>query len=213
LTIEDSCDSLIENNKDLFPNLGDYEIISLSKIMNSISGGIILHNKNAIKINNQKSNTRFNFTSEMKFGRKLIRAFFPRYNWKPLCFEHLNHALSHVEVAHIRTCLKNYHRNLQLIRHRLITIENLCGDKFNRFSNRIGPGVVVEFHENKIDAVESSLPPKSLIRHFDTSLSNDKDASYKKIVYLPLHANIDHETFEKFEDFINRNLFQIGSVY
>ena len=40
--IEDSVDSIILHKNDLFTNKGDFEIVSLPKIIGSISGGIII---------------------------------------------------------------------------------------------------------------------------------------------------------------------------
>ena len=40
--IEDSVDSIVTNYKSLFPNNGDFEIISLPKIIGSYTGGLIL---------------------------------------------------------------------------------------------------------------------------------------------------------------------------
>ena len=41
IIIDDSCDSLINDNKDLYPNKSKYEIFSLPKLIGSIAGGLL----------------------------------------------------------------------------------------------------------------------------------------------------------------------------
>ena len=213
LVIEDSCDSLVKFKEDLFPNGGDYEIFSLSKIIQSVSGGLIVHNDDgsAIRENTNNSSTRsFSF---FQFIRKLARVMFPKYRWKEIAYDHLNHRLNFIEVSVIRFCLKNYSSNLATAEKRFSEIENICGPKFMKNSNRFGPGIVIELTSDVIKPLEFRIPTNIIIRHFDTSRKNDYQSNYKEVLYAPVHSSISDKSFERIKDFIIDIYTKIEKVY
>lgn len=212
LTIEDSCDSLIENPEDVFTNNGSYEIISLSKIINSFSGGLIVHNNGVEKIYESNRFFKNNVFSYTQLFRKILRSLIPQYDWKPLGLEHLNSKLNSFEVAFIVTCLENHSRNIRLAKHRYQVVSQICGSKFKKLSNRFGPGLVIQFEGKDLDQFEFTLPKFALVRYFDTSLTNDLNAHYKQIIYMPLHSGISDTLFKEYISFITQNLSDIGVI-
>ena len=66
--IEDSVDSLIINSKSLFPNNGDFEIISLPKIIGSYTGGLIL-----VKNKEKANSLRSHIADDIELGKHQTR--------------------------------------------------------------------------------------------------------------------------------------------
>lgn len=213
LIIEDSCDSLIERSEDVLMNNGSYEIISLSKIIGSFSGGIIIHNTDAKKIYETQRFLKHSILSYIQIVRKILRSILPYRGFKPLGLEHLNQKLTSFEVAHIRTCLENYSRNIHLAKSRYDEVAKLFGSKFKKLSLRFGPGLVLQLEENNLSLLKNSLPQHALIRYFDISLSNDSYANHQQVLYLPVHSGISDTLFEEYLTFIHKNSSSIKIIF
>lgn len=197
--IEDSVDSLILNKKSLFPNNGEFEIISLPKVIGSVAGGLVLSkNKKFLDFctNEQKKNMRLGiYQSKEKFRNNSTN----NYNtW--LHFESWNTYTDSNSINNIKKCLKNYELNKDIIAQRLSTIEKILKIK-NDFKNRLGPVLPIQI--TKIKNLKR-LSKNFIVRHNSKNIS--KKEKFKKYLLLPLHFGINNKKFKDYLSLLKNNL-------
>jgi hypothetical protein len=203
--LEDSCDSLFNNDSNLFLNDGIVTIISLSKVIGTLSGALVIFNQSSELekkfrlLQNQNS-----ILGKLQFLKKVFRILLPNVFKLPLQDEHANTFLTNIELAMIRKKLHKYRENYNLNESRIKKLNNIFGREFEN-RHRIGPGVVLkisnstEFDENKV------LPIGIIRRNFNFSNSNDAEGVYQKCIYVPIHGNISDVLFIEYLDFLAKH--------
>ena len=187
--IEDSVDTLPGLNFKLFPNKGEIEIISLPKIIGSVSGGIILTDQKKIYEYAKKKQNQ-----NKKLGEDQSKKKFLLVNNKLNEFDnwYFNEAWNTFAeknmVEDIYKKMKNFNINFDIIKKRRNFLEENFDIKFKK--NRIGPVAVFPLKKNK------NINSSNLVKHFNFNMKvfNEK---YKKCYILPLHFGISDKMFFK----------------
>lgn len=199
LLIEDSCDSIILNSRDLFLNNERAAVISLPKIIGSVSGALIILNpkfENSNLINSFKLAAENNAQlGDFQFKAKIAGILNPRNfdstNW--YVNEHINSHMPINELVHIQDCLSNLDLNVATIRRRRKEIDNIFG--FQSWSDdRLGPGFIYPLlaMQEKI-VLDYGVP----VYHVDLHRENGKDSKFVKCAIFPIHMGITNLQFEK----------------
>ncbi len=198
--IEDSVDSIILDKKNLFPNNGEFEIISLPKIIGSITGGLVLSkSKKFLKFceKEQKKNVALGVYQ----ARKKFESYQNNKNFNTwLYHESWNTYVEGNCLSDIKNNLKNYDINKRIIFERLKKVNKYL-DINHYFKGRVGPVL-------PIDITKVRNPKKFyknfLIRHNSNNIS--KKIKFKKFILLPLHLGISDKRFNIFLNFLKLNL-------
>lgn len=186
--IEDSVDSIVTNNRTWFPNNGDFEIVSLPKVIGSYTGGLILC-KDSITAKTLRSllveDIDFAiYQSELRFRQALsLPMGFAR--WDDL--ESLNTSLDFNGLLNIESCLSNLQINKEIILKRLELIESkLHNYQIDR--DRLPPVYCVPI--DSIDSTDSKL----MVRNKNFSGFLDRP-DFKKVGLIPLHFRASDDLF------------------
>jgi|688.fasta_scaffold159445_2 putative PLP-dependent aminotransferase (TIGR04422 family) len=202
--IEDSCDSLLIQGAELFSNDGQVEIVSLSKVIGTLSGALVLFKESNLK---EKYRVVVHykefFLGHVQFIRKLIRIFFPDNFRFALQYEYANIYLTKLEVMLIRSAMSSYSTNFDLHKQRYFRLRAIY-DLEEIQIDRIGPGVVFKIVKPYED-LHLVNPPGIIQRKFDFSKSNDSFSNYKDCLYVPIHANVSLSTFDSYLEFISKH--------
>jgi putative PLP-dependent aminotransferase (TIGR04422 family) len=199
ILIEDSVDSLIVNKNALFPNDGNYEVFSLTKIIGSYSGGLLLcKNKNDyVKAKElQYKNMRLGFEQSYL---KYINCVKPEIinvsnNWHYREYE--NFSVDINSLDNIEECIKNYQININICQSRI----DIFKDKGLFIPEQGGRLITVALiKENDTDAVDENLT----FRMMNSSKLYDGEENYEKHILIPLHFGITSVGFEKIVSNIN----------
>ena len=187
--IEDSVDSIFIDRSTFFPNNGEFEIISLPKIIGSYTGGLVLikNKKNVdqlrsyitgnIDLGNHQSKLRFEYALHQNSGF---------LNWEDR--ENENVTLDTNALENIAGCLKNYNLNKEMITKRLESIAAKSSLKIE--SDRLPPVFCVEINDK-----HSGIDPCIMIRSKNFSGFLDRP-EFRKVGLIPLHFRADDELFE-----------------
>jgi len=187
VVIEDSVDSLILDSSTLFPNNGDFEIISLPKTIGSYTGGLILA-KDSLKAKALRSFIQENIPLGVhQSGLRLLHTTgesAPYTNWEDL--EHNNTSLDTRALLHIESCLNNFQVNKACISKRLELIGKQLPN-LNLNLKRLPPVYCV-------NVPDMGVPSEIMVRNFNTSGLLDKP-DFKKVGLIPLHFKASDELF------------------
>tara|TARA_B110000046_G_scaffold177784_1_gene205007 strand:+ start:31 stop:1002 length:972 start_codon:yes stop_codon:yes gene_type:complete len=191
--IEDSVDTIIVEKKDLFSNNGDFEIVSLPKIIGSVSGGIII-TKDANFYNFAKKEQ----VQNKRLGEYQSRRKFDDVNKKKsfntwLYHESTNTYLEYNALLNISKCLKNFQINKNVISERQKYFKN----KFNELAfkiDRLGPVIPIEYNLIKNHKL---MNEHFLLRNIHKN--KYKIDAFKKVYLLPIHFKI---TLKKFKFYL-----------
>lgn len=187
--IEDSVDSLITNKNDLFENEGDFEIISLPKIIGSVSGGIVI-TKDIIFYEYAKKEQIKN----VELGQYQSRRKFEEINKKKTFHSYFHHEstntfLEYNALLNISKNLKNFKINKNVISER----QKYFNKKFNEIAlkfDRLGPVIPIKYNLIKNH--------KLMNEHFllrSIHKNKYKIDAFKKVYLLPIHFKISHKKF------------------
>ncbi len=196
LVIEDSVDSIFKDSSSLFPNNGQYELISLPKTIGTYSGGLILiRNKQLTTTLREglKGNIELGiYQSRLKYlSAKKLNAKYS--DWSLM--EHLNTSIDENGLNNISTNLKNYTLNRSLILER---IERLSG--VNHLLNKIAntslkkgrcPSVLtipMKFIQKQAVTTDFMIRNKSSHFRFE-------NLEFSPHLLLPLHLGISNRRF------------------
>ena len=205
LVLEDSCDSLIINKSALFPNNGDAEIISLSKILGTLSGAIIVLN-DAISPKTEYMKLQYVNTilGYKQFIRKLWRILIPNYSKLALQSEYANTYLTSLELALIRHATEFFEVNFYLNNQRYLALRDIFYFRESKLF-RIGQGVVLKASSRLSYLLNLEMPAGIIRRQFDFSRSNDFENSYEECLYVPIHSGVSPYTFELYLEFVAKH--------
>lgn len=189
IIIEDSVDSIITNKNDLFHNNGDYEIISLPKIIGSVSGGIVI-----TKDINFYKHAKKEQNKNKELGQYQSRRKFEEINKKKTFHSYFNHEsintfLEYNALLNISKCLKNFEINRNLISER----QKYFKKKFNELTfkfNQLGPVIPIKYNLIKNHKL---MNEHFLLRHIHKN--KYKIDSFKKVYLVPVHFKITHKKF------------------
>lgn len=188
--IEDSVDSIVEDESALFPNNGEFEVFSLPKIFGSMYGGILL-SKNKESYNffiNERNDSTFGFFHNL---RKLTVRLSKKnlYYWS-FC-EPLNKSIPAIGISDILNKLNNWD---ELIKTRKKNIEILMqlDLPFIEFhlSKRL-PTALLLTSFNKSDEITLGLTPR-----FFTNGAAGRDQYYPIVLPIPIHSKISNSLIE-----------------
>jgi len=198
ILIEDSVDSLIVNKNALLPNDGNYEVFSLTKIIGSYSGGLLLckNKKDYVKAKElQYKNMRLGFDQSYL---KYINCVKPEIinvnnNWHYREYENFSMDINSLE--NIQRCIKNYQINIDICQLRI----NILKDK-GLFIPEQGGRLVTQalIKEDDINTVDKILT----VRMMNSNKLYDGEENYQKHVLIPLHFGITTEFFEKIVTYV-----------
>ena len=200
--IEDSVDSIIYNKSSLFINNGNFEILSLPKIIGIISGGIIITKdkkfKKFCKLEQKKNQELGKYQSFQKFMDISKKKNFNTW----LYHESWNTYMERNSLDDIISCLKNYEINKRLILQRIKYLNQKF--RFNIFNKgRLGPVVPIP---PKLIKNKKLMEKNFMLRHIN---KNEYSLSiYQKVFILPIHFKIKNSTFYKYVKILEKSLIQ-----
>ena len=190
--IEDSVDTIVEKNN-LFPNNSDFEIVSLPKIIGSVSGGIIItKDANFYKFAKKEQ------VQNKKLGEYQSRLKFDDVNKKKsfntwLYHETTNTYLEYNALLNISKCLKNFQINKSVISER----QKYFKKKYSELAfkiDQLGPIIPIKYNLIKNH--------KLMNEHFllrSIHKNKYKIDTFKKVYLLPVHFKI---TLKKFKFYL-----------
>lgn len=198
--IEDSVDSIFLNQKDLFANKADFEIVSLPKIIGSVSGGIVVSkdiNFYSFAKKQQDENLDLGkYQSKRKFEEIQKKKTF--HTW--LYHESDNTFMEYNSLININNNLKNYQKNKIIIHDRQQFIYSNFKNLFLK-SDRLGPVLPINYNSVKNHQL---MGKHFLIRQIH--INKYKVNSFKKVYLLPMHFKISEKKFEFFINILRKSI-------
>jgi len=193
LVIEDSVDSLIINSDVLYPNGGHYEIFSLSKIIGSYSGGLLLC-KNVRDYESIKELQSYDIKLGLEQSYlKYLNCTKPdaidvNNNWHYREFE--NYSMDRNSLENIEKCLSNYDINIATCKSRLKKLQEIGLFYLNQRGRLPTQAVLkVKDHDVCSDYVMTRMMNSS-------KEYNNKDV-YEKHMLIPLHFGVSQCVFDE----------------
>jgi putative PLP-dependent aminotransferase (TIGR04422 family) len=190
--IEDSCDSLVTDERYLFPNAGDFEVISLPKVMGIYSGGLLIA-RTAELADRIRPQTR-------NFGPLNEHAGLQRYlghsgQGPPFCdpnvLEWQNLCPDNTVLRAIHDNLNAFDRNRETIEGRLAYLARHASGLLSlvkqRSAGRLPPVLPVP--------LRGSAPEGIMVRHVNSGSSLVRP-DFVPCALVPLHFGVSTEQFE-----------------
>ncbi len=199
--IEDSVDSLILNNKTLFPNNGDFEIISLSKTLSLPYGAIVFcKNKdlyNELKIIRDRNKKLSKIQSILKYFSKHSQTLENYWQLMEIYNAHPGNILNNL----IKEKFKNYN---MIVEDRIKKIELLKDFiEFKIELNRLPCVIPVSYEKLDINIVSKINILKHTARHLNVNFETKK-WNLKKFLPVPIHQDISMQEIEKIKNLIRK---------
>ena len=190
--IEDSVDSIIVNKNDLFVNKGEFEIVSLPKIIGSVSGGIVI-----TKNSNFYAYAKKEQMKNKELGQYQSRGKFEDINKKKtfhtwLYHESTNTFLEYNALLDIKKNLKNFEINKKIILKRTKVFKNNF-NKISYLSKRLGPIIPIKYKSIKNHDL---MNKHFLLRRIHKN--QKKIDIFEKVYLFPIHFRITNKKFKKF---------------
>ncbi len=190
--IEDSVDTIIQDG-DVFPLHGEFEVLSLPKILGTYCGGVVLtNNKEYIKkIKNSRLDNKVLIAhqSEMKYKKQIG-------NLPPFTLpEHLevsNRGLDLFGLEHIAAHLSNYDLNLKTIQNRIDRLNT----HFDQEVIKAGLSRLPCIFPARFSQFNIAKPELFMQRQFNCSCLLD-GGQFEACWLLPLHFGVIDELFEE----------------
>ena len=188
--IEDSVDNIVKSKNDLFPNQSDFEIVSLPKVIASVSGGLVVtKNINFYKFAKKEQ------LKNIELGKYQSRLKFEEINKKKsfntwLYHESTNTFLEYNALLNLKRSLKNFQINKNIILDR----QKYFIKNFNRIilkSERLGPVILIKY-----DCIKNHKYMNKIFMIRNIHASKNKIESFKKVYLLPLHFKITDKKFK-----------------
>lgn len=188
--IEDSVDSVFVNGSSLFPNNGDFEIISLPKIIGSYTGGLLVCKSS--KLLEEISEIKGNDLSLAKYQSRLRHNYALNFDNGFAEWGHNevgNNCLDYNGLSNIYKCLANYSLNEEIILSRLDYIKGNSDNIVDFNEDRLPPVFSVD-----IQTVSKPITSDIMVRTKSYSGLIDKP-NFKKVALIPLHFGASDEFF------------------
>jgi putative PLP-dependent aminotransferase (TIGR04422 family) len=200
IIIEDSVDSLMLAGKDLFPNAGDYEVFSLSKLIGSYSGGILICKDIAnydLAKELQKKTLRLGaeqaYLKYLSYKEPDSKCTFGLWQFR----EHENFSLDINSLYNIERCLNNYEKHININLDRLEYAEKL-GLYSVSFTDRLP--IQLHLNQRHFNTDNDFV----MNRMMNTSQVYSDNEIYEKHYLVPLHFGVEQELFLKIIKSITR---------
>lgn len=193
LIIEDSVDSLIAGRQGLFPLGGQFELLSLPKLLASHAGGIVLTQRAdfAAFVAGQRAERRALGVHQSRLKHRRVLGTLGEFE-SPELLEPLNRHVDIAGLEDIRARLKNFDTNAGVIHRRVDAVRSHLGaDAIDTTAQRL-PSVFPA----PIARYRADQPDLYLERHFDAARCLDAE-HYVVCRLLPLHFGVDDGTFEQ----------------
>lgn len=197
ILIEDSCDALISSGENMFPNGGRIQIISLPKIMGTVSGGLVFFKESDDPLLDKIKNRQRKSTASQKlFWKKLIyyKTNMKRQkNWEQIEFE--SRGVNWLDSLEIMNVIPDYQNNLLKLQYRLEMVCKVLG-KMNRSTNYLGPVAILNGIKSDYDQL--AYDEQSIIKkyHLDTKFRNGESNPLEEVLIFPIHLGIREEIFQ-----------------
>lgn len=199
ITIEDSCDSIIMNDADLFPNNEIATVISLPKVIGSISGALLILNSRSTDVLASEEWLRDSTFANEELGywqtREKIKDLLGRdkqdfSTW--LFYESINTYSTEVDLLDILDKLAYWETNANVIQERQASLQNFKGVLIPD-DGRLGPVVLLNNSANF--SLSNQDFDQFIMRKFDVTRKNDHLQKYTDMLVFPIHADIGDERF------------------
>lgn len=193
--INDSVDTLFQDNQSLFSNNADFEIISLSKILGSPFGGIIfcsseeLRNKLLNTIDNQLTMKWVQFGLRMLSKTSKVASTLWNYG------ESTNTAIPDIGLGDILRRLDKWDLLIKERKEKLSIVNEIIPSWVKISPGRFPCAIPVELKWDCLTEL-GELGFTSELRHFNTSL-NQSQWSLKRVFPLPVHQQIPTIAIER----------------
>ena len=186
--IEDSADSLPGENFIPLENNSDFEIISLPKIIASLSGGVVIsNNKNFFNYCKKKQKEEFKLGS-YQVKKKFNYIFKERTSNEWFYNESFNTSFDDNAVKNIEDCIFNFEINKKIIQERQLKVKQYFKTlKFDK--KRIGPCII--FKKKLFKEFSKILETK----HFDFKQNVTRE-KYEECLIFPIHFGIKESVFK-----------------
>ena len=199
--IEDSVDSIIMSRNDLFENEGDFEIISLPKIIGSVSGGIVI-----TKDINFYEYAKKEQIKNKELGQYQSRRKFEEINKKKTFHTYFHHEstntfLEYNALLNIAKCLKNFQINKNVISERQKYFKKNFNQLTSKF-DRLGPVIPLKYNLIKNHKL---MNEHFLLRRIHKN--KYKIDTFKKVYLLPIHFKITHKKFKFYLKILKKCIF------
>ena len=188
IKIEDSADCLPNGLYKPFENNSNFEILSLSKIIGSYYGGIILTKDKLFYNHCKKFQTNNTLLSTAKLKKKYKESL-KNNNTLSGYDETIYDSFDGNLTANIIKNLKNFKLNINIIKNRQAYIKKIF-PSFSFDKKRLGP--VILFPQKKFVALKKILE----LKHFNFR-KNLRSNNYEKCFILPIHFGITNQIFYK----------------
>ncbi len=211
LIIEDSIDSIYMDSSSFFPNQGEYEIISLPKILGNYCGAIILlKNKKFLETFKKLQNENESLgksQSYLKYSTAINQKKL-HHNWE--AYEHLNTFIDYNGLMNIQANLNKLIENRNIILKRMEYLStkknNYCNQFIHKYflEKRCPPVFPINIENIDQDAVLASLLENHKILVRNKSINFDISCpEFKPHILLPLHCGVSDDVFFTTLDLIN----------
>ena len=184
----------------MFINKSEFEIISLPKIIGSISGGLtITKNLNFYKHakkEQSKNKELGQYQSRRKFEDVNKKKTF--HTW--LYHESVNTFLEYNALLDIKKNLKNFEINKKIISKRTTAFKSNF-KKIAYFSKRLGPVIPIKY---KLIKNHDLMKKYFLVRNIHESKKQIE--KFKKVYLLPVHYKISKKKYEFYIDIMRKCL-------
>ena len=197
-TIEDSADSYIASKKSLFPNNGNFEIISIPKISNFNFGSIVfcqnLFYLNKLKKFQLKQTKNFLFNINLFMTLIHLNIFDFKSNSKYLIKSVPESLVDIIFLVYQLT--KNYHKDIQNKISEIIKYVYIIPDK-----NRLPNSLLLKIDISRFHLLKKKFPFLYL-RHFN--ISRDFCLwNLKKFIFLPIHQDISLDNIVQLKKYLD----------
>lgn len=207
-TIEDSCDSLITSSAGLFPNNEIAAVISLPKVIGSISGSLLILNSSNFKVLAFEESLRDSTFANQDLGywqsQEKIKDLLGRNKkdfatW--LFYESINTYSTEVDLLDILGKLVLWETNAAVLRVRHTALRNLNGVLIPN-NGRLGPVVLLE--NSSSFSLSNRDIEQFIMRKFDITRKNDELQKYTEMMVFPIHGDINDQRFTAQQMLIER---------
>ena len=207
-SIADSCDSIINDPAILFPNHENAAVISLPKVIGSISGAILVLNSSYpgaeldeeyLRQVTTEGATLGVWQADQKMKDIIGRSDDDFSTW--MFYEDLNTYTTEVEILDILRKLPRWEENAKVIKERQLILSDF-GSMMLTGNSRLGP---VALLENQASFVFSNTDSENFLRrNFDIARTNDNPPTYTEVLAFPIHHGIQPQRFLKQYQLIER---------
>jgi putative PLP-dependent aminotransferase (TIGR04422 family) len=211
--IEDSCDAYLTPGSDLFPNGGQVQLVSLPKILGTISGGLLLFKSqdDPLYVRLRDIQKSQNPSSRLILKKWVYYKSKMRFqgDWEQLEFK--QKGINWLESLLLLNVLPEYAKNLRTVDERLKAISKLVGARLNQ-SSYSGPVAILKTENGRLD--EDLQFSESIIRkyHLDLSFMNGEKKQYSEVLIFPIHLGVSDSVFAINLKWLEKEAKKLGAI-